>query len=108
MIELSLSTIYAYRAGKWDLLQYAFVYDHINYSMYLTIVIGDMLSLEDDFPGVYRQCISGKFAAQFSSHYLSRAETDKVTEITLNKDTKTTNQYRCSQEIGDKGFFKLL
>lgn len=48
-----------------------------------------MFSLEEQFPEVYRQYISGNFAAQLSDGVFSRVETDKVIEMTINKDTKT-------------------
>ena len=119
MVELLLlNTIYAYRAGKWDLLlecirkviPYAFAYDHMNYARYLTVMLGDMLSLEEEFPVVYSQCISGNFDAQLSSNAFSRVEMDKVIKMTLNKDTKTPgmgnhrilDEYCCSQEMGDQ------
>ena len=97
MVDLLLNIIFACRAGKWELLlecirgviPYAFPYDHVNYARYLTVMLGDMLSLEENFPEVYNQCISGNFAAQLSDSAFSRVETDKVIEMTLNKDTKT-------------------
>ena len=97
MVELLLNTIYACRAGKWvlllecicDIIPYAFAYDHINYARYLTVMLGDMLSLKNEFPDVQNECISGKFAAQLSDNAFSRIETDKVIEMTINKDTKT-------------------
>ena len=53
-------------------------------------MLGDMLSLEEKFPEIYHQCFSGHFiTAQLSEHVLSKVETDKVIEMTLNKDTKT-------------------
>ena len=52
-------------------------------------MLGDMLSLESEFPEIYEQCLEGNFAAQLSDGVFNRVETDKVTEMTLNKDTKT-------------------
>lgn len=97
MAELLLNIIYACRAGSWELLlecirdviPFAFAYDHINYARYLSVMLGDMLSLEEDFPEIYRQCCQGNFAAQLTDGVFSRVETDKVIEMTLNKDTKT-------------------
>ena len=61
MMELLLSLIYSFHLGKWDLLvecilsviPFTFAYDHINYARYLSALIGDMLSLEDDYPDIY-------------------------------------------------------
>ena len=98
MVELLLSTIYAVRLGKWDLLlgcirkiiPFAFVYDHVNYARYLPAMLGEMLELETLFPQVHQQFQAGKFTAQLTSdNPFSRCETDKVIEMTLNKDTKT-------------------
>ena len=76
------------------MLPYCFTYYHINYARYLTYFLGDMLQLNKSFPGIYEQVIVRNFAAQLSSklfsHKLfSRIETDKVIQMTLNKDTKT-------------------
>ena len=76
------------------MLLYCFTYYHINYARYLTYFLGDMLQLNKSFPGIYEQVIVRNFAAQLSSklfsHKLfSRIETDKVIQMTLNKDTKT-------------------
>ena len=97
MVGLLFNTIYVCRLGRWELLlecirdiiPYAFAYDHVNYARYLTVMLGDMLSLKETFPEVYHQCVSGNFAAQLSDGVFSRVETDKVIEMTLNKDTKT-------------------
>ena len=98
MVELLLSTIYSVRLGKWDLLlecirkiiPFSFVYDHVNYTRYLPAMLGEMLELEKLFPEVHQQFQAGKIAAQLTNDNLfSRCETDKVIEMTLNKDTKT-------------------
>ena len=97
MVELLLNVIYACRAGLWDLLlecireiiPYAFAYDNINYARYLSVMLGDMLALEYDFPEICEQFLLGNFTAQLSDGVFSRVETDKVIEMTLNKDTKT-------------------
>ena len=97
MTELLLNTIYSIRNGDWALLlvcirniiPYTFAYDNINYAHYLTIMLGDMLRLPYSFPGIYEEFMRGNFAAQLSDNTrFSRVETDKVIEMTLNKDTK--------------------
>ena len=97
MVELLLNVIYACRAGLWDLLlecireiiPFAFAYDNINYARYLSVMLGDMLALETEFPEIYEQFLLGNFTAQISDGVFNRVETDKVIEMTLNKDTKT-------------------
>lgn len=98
MVDLLLATIYSVRSGNWNLLlecihliiPFAFAYDNINYARYLTAMLGEMLSLESHFPEIYKEFQAGNFAAQLSDHKaFSRCETDKVIEMTLNKDTKT-------------------
>ena len=52
-------------------------------------MLGEMFSLEEQFPEVYHKCIPGNFSAELSDGVFSRVETDKVIEMTINKDTKT-------------------
>ena len=48
-----------------------------------------MLSLEDGYPYIYERFKAGEFSAQLSDESsFSRCKTDKVIEMTLNKDTK--------------------
>ena len=57
MVELLLNTVYAIRAGYWELLlecirnilSYTFAYDNINYARYLSAMLGDMLQLPKIF-----------------------------------------------------------
>ena len=72
------------------MLPYTFGYDHVNYAKYLIAMLGDMLRLAEDFSDVYEEFLNGNFVTQLTSDLkLSRVETDKVIEMTLNKDTKT-------------------
>ena len=98
MMELLLSLIYSVRSGKWDLLlecihsiiPFTFAYDHINYARYLSALLGEMLSLEDYYPDIYERFKADEVSAQLSDESsFSKCETDKVIEMTLNKDTKT-------------------
>ena len=69
MMELLLSLIYSVRLGKWDLLlecirsiiPFTFAYDHINYASYLPVLLGEMLSLEDDYPDIYERFKAGRY-----------------------------------------------
>ena len=96
MAELLLNTIFACRAGNWDLLiecirdiiPFAFAYDHMNYARYFTVMLGEMLASELSFPEFYRECSRGNLAAQLSEGVFNRLEKNKVIEMTLNKDTK--------------------
>ena len=96
MVELLLSTIYLIRSGDWELLLECirrilpdtFVFDHINYTRYLSV----MLHLLNDFPDVYGEFMGGKFAAQFTENSkFSHIKTNGVIKMTLNKDAKTGN-----------------
>ena len=98
IIELLLNTIYAFRAGNWELLleciwnalPYTFAYKNINYARYLTAMLADMLQLPEDFPQVYEEFMNGNFAAQLTDgSKFSRVVTDKIIEMNLNKYTKT-------------------
>ena len=97
-MELLLSLIYSVCLEKWDLLlecicsfiPFTFAYDHINYARYLPVLLGETLSLEDDYPDSYERFKAGEFSAQLSDESsFSRCESDKVIKMTLNKDTKT-------------------
>lgn len=97
MVDILLNIIYACRAGNGDLLiecirkviPYAFGYDNIIYARYLSAMLGDMLTLEEDHPEVYAEFCSGNFTVQLSENKFSRTESDKVIEMTLNRDSKT-------------------
>ena len=97
MVKLLLSTIYSIRYGDWKLLlqcitrilPYTFAFDHINYVRYLSVMLGDKLSLPDDFPDAYKNLIGRKFAAQLTKNStFLRIETDKVIEMSLKKTQK--------------------
>lgn len=61
MVGLLLSIIYSCRLGRWELLlecihevtAYAFAYSHVNYSRYLTVMLGSKFPLEEQFPEVF-------------------------------------------------------
>ena len=98
MVKLLLSTILSVRSGDWhlfitcakDIIPYTFAYNNINYARYLTAIFSEMLILEDDFPETYEEFVAANFAVQLSNDgRFSRTEPDKVTEMTLNRDTKT-------------------
>ena len=98
IIELLLNTIYAIRAGNWELLleciwnilPYTLAYKNINYTRYLTAMLTDMLQLPEDFPEVYEEFTNGNFVAQLTDgSKFSRVVTGKIIEMTLNKYTKT-------------------
>ena len=74
MLELLLNTVYACRAGKWELLLecihefavYTFAYDNTNYARYLTPFLGKMLNLEVDQSEIYSAFVEGNFSVQLS------------------------------------------
>ena len=61
MVELLLNTVYAIRAGYWELLlecirnilPYTFAYDNINHARYLSAMLGDTLQLPNIFQEVW-------------------------------------------------------
>ena len=98
MAKLLLNLLSATRAGIWhlfletirDIFPYTFAYENINYSRYLTVMLGELSSLETDHPDVYQEFMEGNFTVQLSEHCtFGRMEPDKVIEMTINKDTKT-------------------
>ena len=98
MVDILLNKLYPVRSGNWylllscinDIIPFAFAYDNINYARYLTTMPADMSTLSDDFPEIYQEFVAGNFATQLSKvGKFSRCETDKVIEMTLNRDTKT-------------------
>ena len=108
MIELLLNTIYSIRSGQWKLVigcvrentPFAFAYDHHDYSRYLTIMLGDMLSLQEEFPKVHQQYMKEKSAAHLlENQKFSRSEIDKVIEMTLNKETNPLEEQQDSKQI---------
>ena len=98
MAKILLNLLCATRAGLWDLfletirdiIPYTFAYDNINYSRYLTVMLGDLTAIESEFPNVYQEFKHGNFTAQLEAdHPFARMEPDKIIECTINKDTKT-------------------
>ena len=97
MVELLLSIIYSIRYGDWKLLlqcitrilPYTFAFDHINYVRYLSAMLGDKLPLPNDFQMSPRTFMARRFVVQLTenSNFL-RIDTDKVMELSLNKDVK--------------------
>ena len=76
MAKILLNLLTATRSGNWhlyletirDIPPYAFAYDNINYSRYLTVMLAEMVSLETENPDVYQQFMLGNFTAQLSEH----------------------------------------
>ena len=67
---------------------------HLNYARYLSVMLGDMFQLLNDYPDVYEKIMGGKCAAQLTENpKFSHIKIDKVIEITLNKDTKTPDNH---------------
>ena len=56
----------------------------------MTPFLAEMLPLETDFPEVYLEFQNGNFAVQLSDvNTFGKVESDKVIEMTINRDTKT-------------------
>ena len=99
MIEVLLNLIYAIRSGNWNLyiktvrstLPWFFAYGRQNYSRYFKAYYYDLAFLNISHPEIYREFPNGNFSIQlFASSPFAGMEMDKVTETTINKDTKTT------------------
>ena len=97
MVENLLNIVYATRTGKWHLyleslrniLLYVFAYNHLNYVKYMTAMLSEMLSMEQNHPNIYREFVAGEFCVQLLPHFFSRVEVGNVIETTINWDTKT-------------------
>ena len=56
-------------------------------------MLADMSALNDDFLEICQKFVAGNFTTQLSSvGKFSRCETDKVIEITINRDTETPSR----------------
>ena len=97
MVEFLLSTNYSIRYGDCKLLlqcitrilPYTFAFHHINYVRYLSVMLRGKLPLPNDFPDVYGNFMGRKIAAQLTENSIFlRIKTDKVIEMSLNKDAK--------------------
>ena len=74
-----------------EIIPFAFAYDDINYVRYLTTMLANMSTLNDDFSEIYQEFVAGNLTTQLSSaEKFNRCETDKVIQMTLNRDTKTS------------------
>ena len=97
IVEFLLSTNYSIRYGDSKLLlqcitrilPYTSAFHHINYVRYLSVMLRDKLPLPNDFPDVYGNFVGRKIAAQLTENSMFlRINTDKVIEMSLNKDAK--------------------
>ena len=74
-MDILLNTLHVVRSGNWYLLlscisqimTFAFAYNNINYAQYLTAMLADMSTLNDDFPEIYLEFIAGNFVTQLAS-----------------------------------------
>ena len=87
MVDIFLNTLYEVRSGNWyfllsfisEIIPFAFAYYNINYVRYLTAMLPDMSTLNDDFPEIKQKFVAGNFATQLGSvGKFIRCETDKV------------------------------
>ena len=90
MVDISLNTLQAVRSGNWyfllncisEIIRFAFACDNINYAWYLTTMLADMSTLNDDFPEIYQEFVARNFATQLDSvGNVSCCETDIVIEM---------------------------
>ena len=99
MVEILLNTLYATRTGNWhlylecirDVIPYTFSHDNFNYVRYLTPIFGTMLELEKSHPYICENFKQGFLTVQLTEgKQFSRVEPDKVIEMTVNIDCKTS------------------
>ena len=97
--DVLLGLIRASREGNWLLHLYAvrmmipwcFAYDKINYARYLPVYYAQMTNLPAEHPDVHQNFMEGHFSVQLSDESpFARIPVDQTTEVTVNKDTKTT------------------
>ena len=97
--DVLLGLIRASREGNWQLHHFAirqmipwwFAYDKVNYARYLPVYYAQMKSLQSNHPEVYHRFMEGHFSVQLAEESpFGRIPVDQTTEVTVNKDTKTT------------------
>lgn len=97
--DVLLGLIRASREGNWQLhlhavrqmIPWCFAYDKVNYARYLPVYYAQMMNLPTDHPDVHREFMNGHFSVQLGKkNPFGRLPVDQTTEVTVNKDTKTT------------------
>ena len=97
--DVLLGLIRASREGNWllhlhairQMIPWCFAYDKINYARYLPVYYAEMTNLPSEHPDVYSNFMAGKFAVQLAEESpFGRIPVDQTTEVTVNKDTKTS------------------
>ena len=96
MVSL-LIFVHSTREGDWnlhlacihDMVPWMFAYDHINYSIYLSVYWCDM-SLKERHPAAHEAFQGGEFVAQRSTgNSFSQVAVHQTIEQTVNRDTKS-------------------
>ena len=97
--DVLLGLIRASREGNWllhlhairQMIPWCFAYDKINYARYLPVYYVEMMNLPSEHPDVYGNFMAGNFAVQLAEGSpFGRVPVDQATEVTVNKDTKTS------------------
>ncbi len=97
--DVILGLLRASREGNWDLhlhsirelIPWCFAYHRVNYARYLTPYFAQMTNLKDEHPEVEESFKAGWFSVQLSnSNTFGRLPVDQTTEVTVNRDTKTS------------------
>ena len=97
--DVLLGLIRASREGNWllhlhairQMIPWCLAYDKINYARYLPVYHVEMTNLPSEHPDVYSNFMAGKFAVQLAEESpFGRIPVDQTTEVTVNKDTKTS------------------
>ena len=97
--DVLLELIRASREGNWllhfhairQMIPWCFAYDKINYARYLPVYYAEMMNLPSEHPDVYGNFMAKNFAVQLAEGSpFGRIPVDQATEVTVNKDTKTS------------------
>ena len=71
------------------LLPLFLIMDRTHYTRWCTIYLNDILGLEKNYPEIYKEFVSGKFAIKFSDIPFSSSALDQRLEQTVNKSKKS-------------------
>ena len=72
------------------MIPWCVAYDKINYARYLPVHYAEMMNLPSEHPVFFCNFMAGKFAVQLAGSPFARIPVDQTTEVTVNKDTKTS------------------
>ena len=75
-----------------QMIPWCFAYDKVKYARYLPGYYAQMKSLQSNHPEVYHRFMESHFSVQLvEENPFGRISVDQTTDVTVNKDTKTTS-----------------